>query len=554
MKYIRTLILVLFVSFTLSAMPAFVHAATVNVSQNCSASDAGGNSHTYSGQFLGICALVAAHAQGAVSSYTLAYDDSFGFYLLTMNGVTPGDTEYWALYQNGAYANDGLSSMVVANGDTLSFQLTDWSTNTDVGSPISFTISLQSSGGGSGGESGGGQIEVPFNVTAALAFLSGKQKMNGSFGLPAQAGTDFLTDWAAIALASAGPSKARDIAHEYLLSASPSMTTVTDYERHAMALMALGIDPYIGTATDYITPIVKAYDGTQIGDTKLVNDDIFALFPLPKAGYAADSEIIQHTIAFILAKQNANGAWEGSADLTAAAIQALAPFDSVPGVTTALTKAKEYLREVRGLDGNWKNSFEASWVVQALHALNEPISSWIQDGRTPMSTLANMQERDGGIEPVSSSEGTRIWATAYAIPAALGKPWNDILHSFSKPVITSVILEVSTTTATSTNATTTLALEKTASTTISVPTIEAKVAPITASAPVLAIEKINESLPQKEGALPTLDTSLNVESQVAAAANATTPWFDSSWLILIFGMFGITGILVFLMHTVNRGN
>ena len=38
------------------------------------------------------------------------------------------------------------------------------------------------------------------------------------------------------------------------------------------------------------------------------------------------------------------------------------------------------------------------------------------------------------MEPKVSDSDTRVWATAYAIPAAFRRPWNDILQSFSKPV------------------------------------------------------------------------------------------------------------------------
>lgn len=427
MKYIRIFLFVLSISLVLSTTAVFAEMQTVSVPNSCSVTDTEGGVHEYSGQFLGICALVAAKIQGAVNSYTLTYDASFGFYLLTLNGVAPGSAEYWALYQNDAYANDGLSSLVLANGDTLSFQLTDWSINTDVGSPISFTVSFQNSGESGGRGGGGGQIEVPFNLLAAVSFLSEKQKTDGSFG------ADFITDWVAIALAGTDPSPAQELVRTYLLSHAPTMSNVTDYERHAMALMALDINPYTETGTDYVTPIVNAYDGTQIGDSSLVNDDIFALFPLPKAGYGADIDMIQHIIAFILAKQGTDGSWEGSVDLTAAAIQALSPFQGVLGVTDVLANAAKYLRAARQPNGKWGNSFEASWVVQALHALNIHISTWIQDGRSPMSTLASAQQSDGGVEPTTREEDARVWATAYAIPAALGKPWNAILQSFPKP-------------------------------------------------------------------------------------------------------------------------
>jgi len=288
-----------------------------------------------------------------------------------------------------------------------------------------------------------------------------------------------------------------------------------------MALMALGIDPYIGTATDYITPIVESFDGIQIGHPSLVNDDVFALFPLPKAGYEADSDIISSTIAFILTKQGANGAWEESVDLTAAAIQALSPFSKVPGVANALAKAKGYLRETRALDDSWKNSFQMSWIVQALHASNEPLSSWIGNGKSPMSALASTQESDGGVESTTTGELTRIWATAYAIPAALAKPWNDILHSFSKPTTldrsptgeaTGIVLGISTTTATTTESAITLA------TSISTSTLAIDESATTTPEPVTEMET-SFDVPQDtspNSSLTTLSTAKSDDESLAS--------------------------------------
>jgi len=428
----RTLVILSVVLFFLVPVPpAFAALPSVNVPKDCTVTDTDSASHSYSGTYLGICALEAARAQGAIQAYTLQ-NFSFGLFLASMNGISPSDTEFWNIALNGTDASVGLSELVLAQGDTLTFQLKDFIENTDIGEPVAFIVSLQNSGESGGG--GAGQIVVTFDVPAALAFLSEKQKEDGSFG------ESFITDWVAIALASMSgqnvdSSDAKTLVRTYLLTSAPTMTAVTDYERHAMALMALGIDPYIGTATDYITPIVESFDGIQIGHPSLVNDDVFALFPLPKAGYESDSDIISSTIAFILTKQGANGAWEESVDLTAAAIQALSPFSKVPGVANALVKAKGYLRETRALDGNWKNSFQMSWIVQALHASNESLSSWIGNGKSPMSALASTQEGDGGVESTTRTEQTRVWATAYAIPAALAKPWNDILQSFPKPVI-----------------------------------------------------------------------------------------------------------------------
>jgi hypothetical protein len=303
---------------------------------------------------------------------------------------------------------------------TTALSITDATTTT--GSSVAQAPPAPTTGGG------GGIAHAQLNVQAALSYLSGKQHADGSFDSP------LLADWATFAFAASDPGNAKTGLRNYLLTASPVLSNTTDYERHAMALEALGINPYSGTAINYIAPIVSASDGTQIGDPSLDNDDIFALFPLTHAGYGTSDDIIQKTVAFIVARQEANGSWDGSVDVTAAAIQALAPLGSLNGVSAAIVKAEQYLHAQQQANGGWSNSFSTSWVLQAIAALNEPVSNWAPIGYNPNDYLASLQQFDGGVEPTSSDMQTRVWATEYAVLASLGKAWNALLQSFSKPV------------------------------------------------------------------------------------------------------------------------
>ena len=280
------------------------------------------------------------------------------------------------------------------------------------------------------GGGGGGPSHLQLNVSNALAYLTAQQRADGSFG------SSLLSDWAALAFAASDPGAAKAKLRNYLLSATPALSAVTDYERHAMALMALGIDPYSGTPTNYIVPITNAFDGTQIGSLDFENDDIFALFPLLHAGYGTGDDIIQKAVAFIVARQLGNGSWTGGVDMTAAAIQALALVPSLPNVSTALTKAESYLRSQQQSNGGWGNSFSTSWALQAIAALGQSPSNWQPSAYNPNDYLATLQQSDGGVEPPLSSDDMRVWATAYAIPGALGKTWGALLSSFAKQTTT----------------------------------------------------------------------------------------------------------------------
>lgn len=266
-----------------------------------------------------------------------------------------------------------------------------------------------------------------FNVNAAGNFLHTKQNSDGAIG-----SASLYSDWAAIAIGSLGNSSAKSGLANYLKTDPSPGTTATDYERRAMALLALGINPYTGTPTNYIALIMQKYDGNQFGDAGLVNDDIFALFPLLKSGYTTSDVEIQKAVTFILSKQNGAGGWE-SPDLTAAAVQALSQVTSISGVSDALTRAKNYLKVSTKTDGRiGDNVFSTSWGVQALTALGESVTTWNGSNPSPLNYLAIQQQSDGGVNAVADTNDNRIWATSYAIPGAQGKTWESILISVPK--------------------------------------------------------------------------------------------------------------------------
>ncbi|MEK7133818.1 MAG: prenyltransferase/squalene oxidase repeat-containing protein [Patescibacteria group bacterium] len=288
-------------------------------------------------------------------------------------------------------------------------------------------------GGGGGGET----VHFNVNMPTALSYLASKQSANGSFG------SSLLDDWVAIAFAAADPGAPKILLREYLLSTAPALSSVTDYERHVMALTALGINPYSGTSVDYIAPIVNAFDGIQIGDPTLDNDDIFAMFALVNAGYGSVDPIIQKVGAFILSKQLPNGSWDNNPDMTAAGAQAASLLFGTPGINSStlgqsLGMASGYLASTQQSDGGWGNVDSTSWVqtmINAVQALDPAhASTWTSSGgRYPMDAIANAQQVDGAVRPISDTVENRVWSTSYAVVAASGKSWLTVLQPFSRP-------------------------------------------------------------------------------------------------------------------------
>jgi len=279
--------------------------------------------------------------------------------------------------------------------------------------------------------SAGGTLAVhptqdAFSVPEALAFLVRVQKEDGSFGAP------LYTDWAALALGAAREATTTALVRAYLTTHSDSLTRASDHERRAMALMALGVDPRTGTSRDLIGAIRGYFDGANLGESPM-NNEVFALVTLYAAGYGTEDPLMCRLITYVVGAQDPSGGW-GGVDMTAAALQALAPFRAYPGVPEALSKGEAYLRAAQATDGGFGNSFSTSWALQAIAALGQDQATWLKNGRTPLAYLGGLQRADGGLEAASSSEQTRVWATAYAIPAALGMPWSAVLGRASTTV------------------------------------------------------------------------------------------------------------------------
>ncbi|NBV76633.1 hypothetical protein EBR66_00485 [bacterium] len=395
------------------------------------------------------------------------YDPATGTYVPAPNevvGVVQFDSNFIATeFATSTTDTNGVATVIVNIAGTYAagIQNTGYFPNTPL------MVSQATGGGGTPAGTSGPKV---FDVPGALAFLSSKQKQNGSFG------SLLYSDWAAIGIAAnRGPT---DAIKAFMLNPQPDSDfgSVTDYMRHAMALMALGIDPYKGSTRNVIKPIIAAFDGTQIGDPSLVNDDIFGLIVLEHAGYTQNDDIIQKVAAFVLSKQSPNGSWENSPDVTAAATQALGALFAVPGVNRGLGKSIGYLKSVQNSDGGWGNIDSTSWVMTALNSFSEahasPESAWkTSTGALPKDALAAAQQPDGGVRPTTDSVDNRLWSTSYALTAASGRSWITVLQTFPIPVAvggggtpvssTSPVITMATSTTTSTIVTANLAIATT---------------------------------------------------------------------------------------------
>jgi hypothetical protein len=335
-----------------------------------------------------------------------------------INGFTSKDKDgndiyhYWSWSLNGEEAMVGLNQYILQPDDVIELIFVD----PIVEQPIIEQVTEKHS------HSSGRVVKKTFSVPNAISFLTSNRNNDGSFG------TTLYTDWVAVGIAKVGDEAEviRSKISDYYINEEFKSLLLTDYERHAMALMALGIDPYEGTDINYINKIVSLYDDIQIGDREFINDDIFGLIVLSHAGYTKDDKVIKNVVSFLVSKQLTDGSW-GSIDITSAGVQALYNFKESSGVEESISKAELFLRNKQERNGSFdNNSFSTSWVIQAL-SLDNTYEKEVNDA---IDYLVEQQKDDGGLGEGETEN--RIWNTSYAIPAVMGLSWNDILELFSK--------------------------------------------------------------------------------------------------------------------------
>lgn len=309
------------------------------------------------------------------------------------------------------------------------------------------TVDVRAVNPGSGGSGGGSSLAVT-SVTAIpspsttsrpigglpeegltkrdpkAAFLLKAQKADGEIE------NGLVTDWAAIALGGKLTDAEKTKLKAYLIAHPETVVYTTDLERRAMALMAIGVDPFTGTETNYIVSIVRSFSRGQFGAEDLLNDDIFGLIPVVRAGIVKGSYRVKKVVDHILSRQAADGSWENP-DLTAAAIQALLMADNDPRIPEAVRKAREYLRKSQASDGRiGMNTFSSSWASQALTGTGSTLEDKAASEKARKYVESKVQA-DGGIKDGEDSLFNRLWGTAYALAAAEGKHWGDLLQLFS---------------------------------------------------------------------------------------------------------------------------
>ena len=270
-------------------------------------------------------------------------------------------------------------------------------------------------------------------IASALDYLRNNQTIQGDIG-------GFATSaWVTMAIATAGEDPhdwkaGSNSIVDYLAANAGDATSVTDYARMTLAIVAADEDPTSFGGRDFVNLLKRQYNSGQIGDTSLLNDDFWGVIALISAGESQSSELVANSVAFIKANQNDDGGWswgvgQGSdVDDTACAVMALIAARESSS-SNAITNGLNYIKSQQADNGgflSWgaTNPSTDSWAIDAIVVAGQnPTSSyWTKNNNTPIDDLLGFQDTTDGSFPDWQGNPSP-WITAYAIPTLLGKPY-----------------------------------------------------------------------------------------------------------------------------------
>ena len=208
--------------------------------------------------------------------------------------------------------------------------------------------------------------------------------------------------------------------------------TVTDNERIILALTAIGKDP-ANVGGENLLKALQDKDIMKVTDTSNtdINGLVMGLLALNSRNYTSDTSWL---VQAVLEQQNEDGSWSASADkksvgdvdMTAMALQALAPYYKDGGnetVNTAVEKALNWL------SGKYQSGYDSSescaQVVIALSALNLDANTDARftktvEGKT-LSVLGNLLQyrvaENGGFKHQFADKAVNEMATEQALCA-----------------------------------------------------------------------------------------------------------------------------------------
>jgi hypothetical protein len=276
-------------------------------------------------------------------------------------------------------------------------------------------------------------------ISEALDYLRSQQDSDGKIeGFSASA-------WVVMGIAAAGEDPndwkndpANPSIVDYLATNAASADEANAYSKMIMAAVAAGQDPTSFGGVDFVSLLEAEYDGTQIGDNGILNDDFWGVMALVAAGRdPATSTTIQGSVAFIIANQDTvDDGWgpgtggepgeSSDVDNTAAAIMALIAAGQSPS-SAAVSDGLAYMQSQQQDNGgflSWgaTNADTNSWGICAITAAGEVATGWDSGaGNDPVDDLLTFQQDGGG------DDGAFYWQNGIPGMSAAGTTNSSII-------------------------------------------------------------------------------------------------------------------------------
>ncbi len=282
-------------------------------------------------------------------------------------------------------------------------------------------------------------------ANAQAKLFDGKGKLlSDSENFPA--GTS-VCDWTAMAFAMLGVDEDYDaylsalqsyVTEHYKADGYLHRSKATEWHRIALTVMALGGDPENfgtdanGNSVNLIADGTYNFGGEDVG-AQGNNAYIYALITLDAGNFTVPSSARysrEYLINALLSNQEEDGGFgimkgKSDVDITAMALQALAPYSGQSEVYTAIDKALSMLSAAQNDDGsftNWDNvsSESCSQVIIALCSLGlDPKTDerFVKNGNSVFDALMSFRLSDGSFSHNLDSKESDAIATEQAILA-----------------------------------------------------------------------------------------------------------------------------------------
>lgn len=283
-------------------------------------------------------------------------------------------------------------------------------------------------------------------ATAGIQYLANNQNADGSIS-----GFGGESDWSTEAIVAAGQTP-DGFAHNgsasllsFLQGDVPgASTSATAIERKIIAIAAAGQDPTNFGGVDYMSLLADQSNNDQIGDTTLLNDDIFGIIAIDAAH---DTDLLpeaQNALDYLIANQGVGGdtgfgysndcsSWcaSDSSDTAAAIIAMYAATDlglTNPGLADAQSGALSYLLSTQASSGGFEGDVysdpdggSTAWALMALNMIGSSVST---EATQAVSWLLDNQNADGGFSyGAYGYNDSDTYTTAHAVIALLGSTW-----------------------------------------------------------------------------------------------------------------------------------